>query len=226
MLRQMGAKKVTASSISDVKLRRMRDLGYLEGIEVRALNAERLDLPDGSVDLILCKEAFHHFPRAPLAFYEFMRVSRLGFILIEPAEFGGRRMFDFVRTLAKVVLRKRPPVYELFEPVGNFIYRVSRREIYRMLAAAQSCSWFAILAFNDFSMKGLVDRPKNDPLAHALFAAGLFVQDALSRCGLMNPGFCAVFVPTGADALQSRERLVAAGFRIVDLPRNPYPPEV
>ena len=104
MLRSLGASRVTASSISDARLKQLKQSGHLTGIELRALNAEAIDLPDGSIDFILCKEAFHHFPHAPLAFYEFLRVARRGFLLIEPSELGSRRLLDVVRDLRQACL--------------------------------------------------------------------------------------------------------------------------
>src|SRR6266436_8493648 len=110
MLRSLGASRVTASSISDARLKQLKQSGHLTGIELRALNAEAIDLPDGSIDFILCKEAFHHFPHAPLAFYEFLRVARRGFLPIEPSEIGSRRLLDVVRSFAKLVSRRRAPI--------------------------------------------------------------------------------------------------------------------
>src|SRR5260370_34156197 len=91
MLRSLGASRVTASSISDARLKQLKQSGHLTGIDLRALNAEAIDLPDGSIDFILCKEAFHHFPHAPLAFYEFLRVARRGILAVE-ANATGRRV--------------------------------------------------------------------------------------------------------------------------------------
>jgi ubiquinone/menaquinone biosynthesis C-methylase UbiE len=221
MLRRLGAGRVTASSISDARLKQLQQSGHLADIEVRAINAEAIDLPDRSVDFILCKEAYHHFPHAPLAFYEFLRVARRGFLLIEPSELASRRPLDVVRTFAKLVLRQRPPIYEYFEPVGNFIYRVSQREVERMLTAIQS-PWFAIHDFNSFATKWLSNRPRSSNTARALFQLGIGVQDVLARSGLMSPGMCALFVPTGSTANETQDIFRGAGFRIVRLPRNPY----
>ena len=224
MLRQMGAPSVTASSISDARLLQLKRSGHLDGVDVRAVNAEAIDLPDGSVDFILCKEAFHHFPHAPLAFYEFLRVARRGFLLIEPSELGSRRLLDILRTFAKLALRRRPPVYELFEPVGNYIYRASQREIERMLTAIQQ-PWFAIWNFNNFST-GWLTRQRRDRLgAMALVRFGIAFQNLLCACRLMSPGLSAIFVPTGPAPDGLKEALRSAGFRIVGLPRNPYRPE-
>lgn len=221
MLRRLGASRVTASSISDARLIRLQQSGHLSGIGLRALNAEKIDLPDESVDLILCKEAFHHFPRPPIAFYEFLRVARQGFLLIEPAELGRRRPLDVLRTFAKLVLRRRSPVYELFEPAGNYIYRVSQNEVERMLTAIQ-LPWFAIRNFSNFYATWVMRQSRDRTLARTVFEFGLRAQDVLVGCRLMSPGFCALFVPIGPTPVGLRAALRMAGFRIIQLPRNPY----
>ena len=53
MLRGLGASRVTASSNSDSRLKQLKQSGHLTGIELRALNAGAIDLPDGSVDFNL-----------------------------------------------------------------------------------------------------------------------------------------------------------------------------
>lgn len=206
--------------LSDGRLQKAVKLGHLNGITVSALNAEHLELPDASFDLSLCSQAYHHVRRAPLAFYEFMRVSRLGFVLIEPVEYPPRPL-DVVRTLAKVLLRRTKPIYDLFEPAGNYIYRLSERDILRMLTAVQ-LPWFAIKTFNSFYVRWLALQRRDSLLARILFKIGTGVQDVLSFCHLMTPGLCVVFVPTSPDAESARETLRAGQFRIVSIPKNPY----
>jgi SAM-dependent methyltransferase len=220
MLKQSGIRDVTASSISDVHLRHLAAAGHLDRIGVRALNAERMDLPDNSVDVLLCKEAFHHFPRAPLAFYEFIRVSRLGFILIEPIDMP-KRPLDIGRSLAKMILRRRGRAFDQFEPVGNFIYRVSPQEIHRSLTALQM-PWFAMRGFNNFVTRSLLKKSRKNVLAMTTFRLGIAVQDILVRMRLMSLGMAVIFVPTGATAPDYAATLAARGFTIVRTPRNPY----
>jgi len=221
MLRQYGAKAVTASSISDVRLKKAADLGHLNGIEVRALNAEHLDLPDDSFDFVLCCQAYHHVRRPPLAFYEFVRVARFGFILVEPIELPVTRPLDVVRRLAKTLLRGSPPESDLFEPAGNFIYRLSERDIFRMAAAVQ-LPWFAIKTFNNFYLPWLAEQHRESLLAQLILKLGIGAQDALSSCRLMSPGLCVGFVATSLDTMSARDALQADRFRIVSIPRNPY----
>jgi SAM-dependent methyltransferase len=220
MLRQRGVAAVTASSISDARLQRAAELGHLAGVPVRALNAEQLDCPDGAFDFVLCNQAYHHVRRAPLAFYEFMRVARVGFVLIEPVEYRSRP-FEIIRTFAKMMLRRRPPVFDIFEPSGNYIYRLSERDVFRMLTALQA-QWFAIKTFNNFYLGWLAGRRRDSVLARAIFRLGIGLQDFLCFFRLMGPGMCAVFVPTATDADSLRAALRAAHFRIVTIPRNPY----
>ena len=223
MLRQLGAKTVTASSISDARLQKLGDMGLLKGIQIRPINAESIDLPDQSVDFIFCKEAFHHFPRAPLAFYEFLRVARIGFILIEPREPTRSKPLDFVRSMAKRVLRRRSALYEQFEPVGNYIYRLSEREVFRMLSAIQ-VPWFAVKSFSDFSTVWLAKQQRKKLLPRLVFRLGLGVQNQFARLGIMNPGLCAIFVPTSPDVAEIKNALDSSGFVITNTPRNPYTP--
>jgi ubiquinone/menaquinone biosynthesis C-methylase UbiE len=220
LLQNFGAKDVTASSISDARLTALKEMGYLNGIKVRALNAEKLALPDASFDVVLCRQAYHHIHKAPLAFYEFMRVSRVGFMLIEPAE-SSRRPLNMLRTLAKVLLRRRSPIFDSFEPAGNYIYRVSDRDIFRMLAAVQ-IPWFAIKGFNNFNSSWLGGQPRDALLSRFVFRIAVDMQDVLSSCRLMSPGLCTVFVPTGPAAESAMKVLRAADFRIVPIPKNPW----
>ncbi|NQT07036.1 MAG: class I SAM-dependent methyltransferase, partial [Candidatus Omnitrophica bacterium] len=49
-------------------------------------NAESLSYPDGSFDLVFCKEGLHHLARPMLGLYEMLRVCRKAVIIVEPYE--------------------------------------------------------------------------------------------------------------------------------------------
>ena len=182
-----------------------------------------MDLADGAVDIIMCKEAYHHFPRAPLAFYEFLRVSRFSFVLIEPIAVPGRPL-DIARSLAKMMLRRRGRAFDQFEPVGNFIFRVSLPEVHRMLSALQT-PWFAVREFNNFITRSLAKKSERNRLALLIFRLGIAAQDFLVRVRLIAPGMAIIFVPTGATDNEYRDALARGGFRIVTTPKNPYRPD-
>src|SRR4026209_1267456 len=63
ILEQCGVNAVTASGISDARLKKLKEFGYLNGIDVRALNAEDLELPNASFDFVLCTQTYHHLHR-------------------------------------------------------------------------------------------------------------------------------------------------------------------
>ena len=48
------------------------------------LNAEALDLPDNSYDLVVVQDGLHHLPRPSLGLTEMLRVASVGIIVIEP----------------------------------------------------------------------------------------------------------------------------------------------
>ena len=75
-LKSIGINNLVSSSISSTKLNQLSRLGHLNGVEIQEINAENISKPNNSVDIIFCKEAYHHFPRPPVAFYEFLRVCR------------------------------------------------------------------------------------------------------------------------------------------------------
>jgi hypothetical protein len=145
-------------------------------------------------------------------------------LLLEPVELRGTRPLNVMRSLAKRVLRGRSPIYEMFEPVGNYIFRLSLHEVFRMMTAIQK-PWFAARTFNDFTTRGLIGKSRGDKLARAFMGLGILAQDLPSACGLMSPGMGAVFVPTGADDDRTKAALKQSGFRIIETPKNPYPPD-
>jgi ubiquinone/menaquinone biosynthesis C-methylase UbiE len=219
-----GAQHVIASSIDDAVLRRMQDKKAIDPkIEIRAENAEHLSLPDNSVDFVLVKECYHHLPRPALGLYEALRVARLGVLLIEPGDFGRSRPLDVLRALAKRILRNRPAVYDMFEPVGNFIYRISLPEV-RKIVRGMGGGWFAWNWLNDFYDPRLADGTPGKGLKGALFALGLGVQNGLVRLRLMNPGLAVVFIPKASSS--ALRDVAAQALKIVDLPANPYSREL
>lgn len=214
-LLQQGA-AATASSLTDERLRHAHARGHIGGF--RAENAERLSLGDGEVDFVLCKEAYHHFPRPPVALYEMLRVARVGAVLIEPLD--NPRPLDTLKRLLKRVVRGDGEV--LFEPSGNFIYRLDVRETGKLMTAMGGLT-LAVRPFNDFfhpRLGGCDARGWNR--GRLLTRLGIAVQDLLCSLRLTGWGLCAAVLFKGpADATLLRS-LREAGYRIIELPRNPH----
>jgi ubiquinone/menaquinone biosynthesis C-methylase UbiE len=80
--KQVGARgRVVGIDLSADMVRKtaeeMRGIG-LQNAEVRQMDAERLDFPDASFDLVLCGMGLWFFPRPHVALKEFLRVLRPG----------------------------------------------------------------------------------------------------------------------------------------------------
>jgi len=69
---------------------------------------------------VLCKEAFHHFPRPMVALYEMLRVARKAVVLIEPQD----PLIDH-----PAYVGDWPAGYEAS---GNYVYTLSRRELHKV----------------------------------------------------------------------------------------------
>jgi ubiquinone/menaquinone biosynthesis C-methylase UbiE len=53
-------------------------------LKTRLLNAEAMDLEDGSYDLVVVQDGLHHLPRPALGLNEMIRVARKAVIVLEP----------------------------------------------------------------------------------------------------------------------------------------------
>lgn len=213
---QQAGADVTASSLSDVTLNKARELGYLKnGI---SLNAEAMDLDDGSFDFVVCKESYHHFPRPPIAFYEMLRVCSKALILIEPTD-GGFKPLSFAKTLVKKVLKKETSG---FEPSGNFIFKVNIQEILKMMTALNFKTVSYKLMNDMYHKKWSHKKLKNGSFATIATKLGLAVQGLLCKLRLLNYGLSVLIAFKSDPSEEDLKALKRVGFRHKTLPKNPY----
>lgn len=111
--------------------------GFID--EVKSIDVESIPYDDNSIDFIVAKESFHHWPRPMLGLYEALRVSKYGVILIEPN--------DNMNKLPDVYPSK-DDYHDSYEEVGNYKYQLSVREIQK---AAWSLYYPVVITrgFND-----------------------------------------------------------------------------
>ena len=113
-LLQAGFKDVLATYHNDSFLRQTKESGRINKYLIE--NAESLSFDDNTFDFILCKEALFKMKRPYAAIYEFFRVARYGFCLIEPQD----TWIDWpCRT---------DTTNPNYDASGNYIYQFSRRE--------------------------------------------------------------------------------------------------
>ena len=144
-LHEKGLNEVIATSITEENLKYARDNNYIKNFKVE--NAENLSFQDKSIDFILCKESYHHFPKPPIALYEMMRVAKQAVILIEPLD--DNKLFNFFKKFIKFLIRGKKQADLVFEPSGNFLYRISLKELKKTLCAIGGYN-FAFKGINDF----------------------------------------------------------------------------
>ena len=220
-LKERGVKDIMATSLTCDAIDLVKDKGYLEFVDIKAINAEYVDLPDDSVDIVLCKETFHHLPRAPVAFYELLRVCRKAVVYIEPAEPRGIRLLDCLRSSAKRLLRRQASIEQIFEVSGNFIYKLSENEL-RKQATAMQLDTIAFRYFNDFYHSKLSAKKRAQKSAMMMFKFGVAVQDFLCTVKLMNYARIVCIVFKNEIDQQSERALRGYGYSVEHLPQNPY----
>lgn len=208
---------VIATSLNDNSLSIAKEGGYIEKYKVE--NAENISFSDSAFDFVFCKEAYHHFPRPPIAFYEMLRVSSKGIVLIEPQE-SSRKILNFLKDIFKKWIRKDKTM--LFEKSGNFIYKINIREIEKMMTAL---NYKVVVSkkLNDFYFPKYSGRLANKwsyPLLITKF--GCFFQNILGSLNLIDfGGVCIIaFKDTPPDDLLLQ--LKRSNFNIHLLPDNPF----
>ena len=209
---------VVASSLTVSSLVAAQELGYIT--HAQSVNAEEIQFDDNSFDFVLCKESYHHFPRPAIAFYEMLRVASTGVILIEPIE-GKGRVGNRVKNLLKAIFRGDRNVGE-FEMTGNFVYRISEREVAKMLTAL-NYGESAIRCFNDCFLPRFGSSTRRPfSIGLGVTAAGISMQDFLCRIGLLDYGLATIISLKQALPLEVRRLLLDSGYRLNKLPKNPY----
>jgi SAM-dependent methyltransferase len=215
-LNQHGAHTI-ATSLTDTTLAAAAEKGFIQCFQ--AENAECLSITDASTDYILCKEAYHHFPRPAVAFYEMVRVSRKAVILIEPTEGHGRILHHFKRWIKN---KLRGDTEFEFEECGNYIFRLSVREMEKMMIAMNGKT-IAYKYFNDYyhpSYAADSISPKSRGLRRTKL--GIHVQDLLCKLRLMDWGLVTFIAFTGPTTESLLGDLRSQGFEVKKLPLNPY----
>lgn len=217
---------VTATDISDTFLPLSQNHGLFEKYSVE--NAENLTFADHSFDYIFCKEAYHHFPRPYMAVYEMLRVAREGVILIEPHDpiskmpllLALRNILDRWNT---ALLQKYWKNRYSFEDVGNYVFKLSEREIDK-LANGIGLPMVAFKGINNNYYNARAGHEKADDSSSAFkkIKSKLALHNLLTRFSFMpSQVLCAViFKRKPSD--QVIEAMKMEGFQIHVFPPNPY----
>jgi ubiquinone/menaquinone biosynthesis C-methylase UbiE len=219
-LRERGVTSVLPTDIADASLREAKARDIIDDYQVE--NAERLSFPDRSFDYVFCKEAFHHFPRPFLALYEMLRVAKKGVVLVEPQDQIGSPLRQALYLFRKLMGRQHHFDEHRYEDSGNYIYSLSERDIEKACLGVNLPA-VAFKALTDLYVMGgefepaSFSSPKFLRMRAVILLHGFLVRLGLSRHNVL---MCCIFKEEPAPEV--RRRFVEHGWRLLDLPRNPY----
>lgn len=213
-LHEKGLADVIATSITEENLKYAKDQNYIKSYKVE--NAENLSFEDKSIDFVLCKESYHHFPRPTIALYEMMRVANQAIILIEP--FDDNKILNFFKKFVKYLIRGKGKSDLVFEPSGNFLYRISIKEFKKTLTAIGGYN-FALKGINDFYISKFEKKnSKTFNFANLITKFAINFQNILSKLRLLGFGLCTIIIyeknNENLENLLKRE-----GFKIFTIPQ-------
>lgn len=218
----------TASDISDLVLREASKEGLIK--DFRTINVEKIDAPDNSFDYVMCREAYHHFPKAYVGLHEMIRCSRKATMIIEPIDILAR--MPLLLFLKNILDRINPRLINKlwrnrfsFEPVGNYVYKVSEREIEKIaMGMGFPCVAFKRINFmlNLKIEKSIMHQvPMNMRYWKKIQGRKRFL-DLLGYLGIIpfNHLCCVIFKQDPDD--ETLGKMKDAGYMILNLPANPY----
>ncbi|MGJ1266968.1 class I SAM-dependent methyltransferase [Sphingobacterium spiritivorum] len=192
-----------------------------------AQNAEKITFPDESFDYVLCKESYHHFPRPYMAVYEMLRVARSGIVIMEPQDPVTKMpLLQFLNNLFannKTIMRRIWKNRFSYEPVGNFVYKVSERE-FEKIAAGLGLRLVAFKKINpNFWFKGAeYVSHKNKAMLFMKTKCKKAFRDFLVRLRLVPAQtLVSVIFKTMPDNA-TIHNMKQEGYRLVYIPKNPY----
>ena len=223
-LATLGAASVHCTDISDTLLKIGKETGFIQSYS--AENAESLSFPDNAFDYVYCKESFHHFPRPFLALGEMFRVARKAVILTEPRDrVIDRAPLSFVYRTLKWLLGKDREQHH-FEPVGNYIYALSEREVEKF-QLGMHFTRVAFIGCNDAYVPGVEFSPlasarPADRKLRSKIKFKITTLDMLTKLGLSTTTMLTAALFKQEPAAGLERALGDHGWRVKHLPKNPH----
>ncbi|QNG27898.1 class I SAM-dependent methyltransferase [Synechococcus sp. HK01-R] len=216
---------VHATDISDTLLSIGNSRGFIGDFSVQ--NAESIGFADQSFDFIFVKEALHHCPRPFLAISEMLRCAKVGVFISEPNDLFAS-MSPFLRALLFLYrcLKSKPYPRHAHEPVGNYMYSISYRDIEKACMGLHY-HHLAFYPLNTTYSPGyefirMSDTSLRSRCIIFLFKAKLFFLDFLVRFRFMPPLITCAFIFKVEPPSQLVIQMQRYGWVFPQLPKNPY----
>lgn len=200
-----------------------------EGIvkEYAAENAEKLSFGNSTFDYVLCKESYHHFPRPYAALYEMIRVAEKGIVIIEPQDPVSKMpllllLTNLLASKSKLLNKAWKNRFS-FEPVGNFVYKVSERE-FEKFAAGLNLPMVAFKKINpNFYFHGaecIAADPKNKNFRS--IRSKKYFLDLLVKFKIIPGQVLSTIIFKQMPEAFTIQQLKADGYCLITIPKNPY----
>lgn len=217
--------QVMASDITHVFLKEAHSEGLID--EFMEINVEKIALPDQSYEYVSCREAFHHFPRPYIGLYEMLRVAKKACIIIEPVDVLIKMP---LLLLIKNILDRMDPLLInkiwknrfSWETVGNYVYKVSEREIEKVAMGVG----LRMIAFKEINiLTNIKDNVLETPLNKKVWTKltrKLGLLNLLGRLRLIPyNNLCCILFNELPDEF-TLGKMKEWGYKIIPLPENPY----
>ena len=219
----------TASDISDVFLREAFEQQLIE--KYKKINVEQIEIEEDGFDYLLCKESFHHFPRAYLGLYEMIRVAKKGVVLIEPVDAWFKMpLLLFIKNICDCfhpyLINKIWKNRFSWETVGNYVFKITDREIEKIaMGMGLSC-----IAFKEMNIRlkpipakwGDSQSVPFDKKLYKKLKNRFFLWDWVCKLRIIpyNTLCAVIFKEKPAEDLVSDLR--KQKYKVIELPLNPY----
>ncbi len=218
--------KVTASDISGTFLPLAFQHGLLDQYTVE--NVEKLSFDDNSFDYVFCKESYHHFPRPYLGVYEMLRVAKEAIVLIEPQDpiskvpvlLALRNLLDRFNTS---ILRRFWKNQYSFEEVGNYVFKLSLREMEK-LSNGIGLPAMAVKGINNNFYSPDVHNQKADDSSPVFrrIKRKKKILDLLSSLSIIPEQVLCVIIFKVIPSPGIQKKMKEAGYKFYLFPDNPY----
>jgi ubiquinone/menaquinone biosynthesis C-methylase UbiE len=218
--------EVVASDIATHFLKVSQEEGFVQTISEE--NVEKLSFSDGKFDYTMCREAYHHFPKAYLGAYEMIRVANKAAIIIEPIDIIQKMpLLLWLKNIMDLVdplfINKIWKNRFSFEAVGNYVFKISEREIEKMaMGIGLPCIAFKrINVVMENLGNGIRDVPCNMKTLKT-FERKVAFKNILSKLHLSPYNtLCSVVFKQMPDQ-ELLNNLKKNGYEVIPLPKNPY----
>jgi ubiquinone/menaquinone biosynthesis C-methylase UbiE len=178
-------------------------------------NAEKMTFEDNTFDFVLCREAYHHFPRPYIAVYEMLRCVKKGVVIQEPVD--PMLKMPFFLYLCNILDTKKRPLRSrkfwknrfTFEFVGNYVYKVSQREFEKI---AMGIGLPAVAFY--YSNKTHIHEGKNKTI--------WVIRNILSKLKIIQYHMLVTVLFKELPDEKTKENLREKGYYYYELPKNPY----